>query len=153
MRVVFFGTPELAVPAARDRAGAAATGRAGHLRPAPGSAQGRSLSEPLPDAIQTSTEDPRSTDVAAPKPHRCSQRSRITSYNVCYTKLLRPVATSRSPPRRAPPSTSPPPASTPRITSYNVCYTKLLRARKGTVNCDDVTKNAHQIKHSTRQIR
>ena len=37
---------------------------------------------------------------------------RITSYNVCYTKLL------RRPPRRFRCS---------RITSYNVCYTKLLR--------------------------
>ena len=45
--------------------------------------------------------------------------SRITSYNVCYTKLLRlrfPEVLVMSPS-----------AAKFRITSYNVCYTKLLR--------------------------
>ena len=47
------------------------------------------------------------------------RRSRITSYNVCYTKLLRCIlwALRGSVSRRY----------TSRITSYNVCYTKLLR--------------------------
>ena len=47
--------------------------------------------------------------------------SRITSYNVCYTKLLRP--------RRQPDAGHHDPAGGDRgrITSYNVCYTKLLR--------------------------
>ena len=52
---------------------------------------------------------------------------RITSYNVCYTKLLRvqiPVQTRRPVKLRIPVPRRVP----PRITSYNVCYTKLLRA-------------------------
>ena len=55
------------------------------------------------------------------------KKDRITSYNVCYTKLLRlnPEVLL----------VAPPPVATlsyfkgmfGRITSYNVCYTKLLR--------------------------
>ena len=45
---------------------------------------------------------------------------RITSYNVCYTKLLRT-------PRMQLSFAVYPCANKPRITSYNVCYTKLLR--------------------------
>ena len=44
---------------------------------------------------------------------------RITSYNVCYTKLLRMHMQGQ--PRTMQQS---------RITSYNVCYTKLLRQRR-----------------------
>ena len=52
---------------------------------------------------------------------------RITSYNVCYTKLLRYLekgkfdSTSLSTSRYVA-------ISGGRITSYNVCYTKLLRS-------------------------
>ena len=59
---------------------------------------------------------------------------RITSYSVCYTKLLRIVwsaamwVTAKPRSRCAPPSRPCWMASRlPRITSYNVCYTKLLR--------------------------
>ena len=41
---------------------------------------------------------------------------RITSYNVCYTKLLRDCSTFHELVVKS------------RITSYNVCYTKLLRS-------------------------
>ena len=47
---------------------------------------------------------------------------RITSYNVCYTKLLR-----RSNCRKPCNSSGHKPHEFCRITSYNVCYTKLLR--------------------------
>ena len=52
---------------------------------------------------------------------------RITSYNVCYTKLLRTGDTFS---RRVWSSTKErwKPSGTTRITSYNVCYTKLLRS-------------------------
>ena len=49
--------------------------------------------------------------------------NRITSYNVCYTKLLRntqPIDLVLS-------DVKMPGMSGIRITSYNVCYTKLLR--------------------------
>ena len=80
---------------------------------------------------------------------------RITSYNVCYTKLLRPLLSGRTLPSDGQAKLSPPALSTMvnnghvrlekfmylirhsfsifgpykhgRITSYNVCYTKLLR--------------------------
>ena len=75
---------------------------------------------------------------AADRRGRCRGRGhRITSYNVCYTKLLRAVC---SPSRRVVSSmmiflsfmlsmvaSVPLPRKSPRITSYNVCYTKLLR--------------------------
>ena len=48
------------------------------------------------------------------------QVNRITSYNVCYTKLLRVVVNFLSNAIRYTPEQD-------RITSYNVCYTKLLR--------------------------
>ena len=74
------------------------------------------------------------------------RKNRITSYNVCYTKLLRPVdplrdardhpsltagfsrhadgcTVGRGQRRRRPAAANGP----LRITSYNVCYTKLLR--------------------------
>ena len=64
-------------------------------------------------------------------------RPRITSYNVCYTKLLRGSmvvpATSETIERSSPTSALRrellPVLTRPisRITSYNVCYTKLLR--------------------------
>ena len=61
-------------------------------------------------------------------------RYRITSYNVCYTKLLRPAARAVGPRRRlVKHGAAPGPPDRPgrqrdrRITSYNVCYTKLLR--------------------------
>ena len=53
--------------------------------------------------------------------------NRITSYNVCYTKLLRSSLPSGLPWRRR--STQP---RNSRITSYNVCYTKLLRSLSAT---------------------
>ena len=71
------------------------------------------------------------------------QRCRITSYNVCYTKLLRFTSTQqqkivRSPKPRLIENELPafasrfiqPRLQRPnfRITSYNVCYTKLLRS-------------------------
>ena len=51
-----------------------------------------------------------------------ADHTRITSYNVCYTKLLR-LGTAFAALL----------AGLARITSYNVCYTKLLRSnrRKG----------------------
>ena len=50
---------------------------------------------------------------------------RITSYNVCYTKLLRSVSDcSVASVVGTVPMNSP---RLSRITSYNVCYTKLLR--------------------------
>ena len=64
-----------------------------------------------------------------------SNPCRITSYNVCYTKLLRnlPLAQHLN---KVPPGTDKQYAvvvqkcaSRHRITSYNVCYTKLLRNR------------------------
>ena len=70
--------------------------------------------------------------------------ARITSYNVCYTKLLRDDALDRPAGRtagrcrcRAGWSLEPPELSEAgsqlgaRITSYNVCYTKLLRGGIG----------------------
>ena len=47
-------------------------------------------------------------------PELLTSMTRITSYNVCYTKLLRC-------------SLAPAMSTAARITSYNVCYTKLLR--------------------------
>ena len=64
-----------------------------------------------------------------------TERIRITSYNVCYTKLLRSrrwgstcswSSGSTKGPDGCPRKSSPARSST-RITSYNVCYTKLLR--------------------------
>ena len=53
---------------------------------------------------------------------------RITSYNVCYTKLLRGRDPQGIPSHRARPQHADPGiVHTDRITSYNVCYTKLLR--------------------------
>ena len=72
-------------------------------------------------------------------------QARITSYNVCYTKLLRFIASGMddyvSKPmdtgevtaaisralRNGTQAPEPSPAEMTRITSYNVCYTKLLR--------------------------
>ena len=55
---------------------------------------------------------------------RCASCNRITSYNVCYTKLLRYG-------RRCKRACTAPSLTRSlhayRITSYNVCYTKLLR--------------------------
>ena len=78
---------------------------------------------------------------SCPCPNRMVEEvfnARITSYNVCYTKLLRsnlyaPVRCSTK--LSILPGTtvnrefssSMPPTVTTRITSYNVCYTKLLR--------------------------
>ena len=65
--------------------------------------------------------------------------SRITSYNVCYTKLLRAKVQDRfaeallltlieeGPKAFAKPQDYDVWANIIRITSYNVCYTKLLR--------------------------
>ena len=49
---------------------------------------------------------------------------RITSYNVCYTKLLRSRGYHQCYPRNICYR-----LLVVRITSYNVCYTKLLRLR------------------------
>ena len=71
------------------------------------------------------------TDAAEPD----DANSRITSYNVCYTKLLRVIQPHVYPKLRAGCGTGvglgqfqerEMPGLT-RITSYNVCYTKLLR--------------------------
>ena len=51
--------------------------------------------------------------------------NRITSYNVCYTKLLRFVISSVDLPQSF--LVNPFRTRSVRITSYNVCYTKLLR--------------------------
>ena len=68
---------------------------------------------------------------------------RITSYNVCYTKLLRPLcrggkarcsSAQRSADIRIDGPCYPSPSDhrdDRRITSYNVCYTKLLRGLLG----------------------
>ena len=53
-----------------------------------------------------------------------SAMARITSYNVCYTKLLRYHRTGLYP------LASLPAIPGIRITSYNVCYTKLLRSHR-----------------------
>ena len=55
--------------------------------------------------------------------HIIDRDIRITSYNVCYTKLL-----------RGQPALQPLSGPGCRITSYNVCYTKLLRAQQGLWN-------------------
>ena len=51
---------------------------------------------------------------------------RITSYNVCYTKLLRAINGNKQENEGGDQQ-----HQHPRITSYNVCYTKLLRVRSG----------------------
>ena len=57
---------------------------------------------------------------------------RITSYNVCYTKLLR--IPDRYPTLFSVPGEQPATiVSGFRITSYNVCYTKLLRNNKKSI--------------------
>ena len=68
---------------------------------------------------------------------------RITSYNVCYTKLLRCISSPIDNPRAMMLLSPTPPqsrkaadsagasVSASRITSYNVCYTKLLREVRG----------------------
>ena len=56
--------------------------------------------------------------------------SRITSYNVCYTKLLRDKVADQISDALLDEFLSQDPESKvacDRITSYNVCYTKLLR--------------------------
>ena len=53
-------------------------------------------------------------------------RNRITSYNVCYTKLLRRCAYPIKV-KLATECKSLTHYTKGRITSYNVCYTKLLR--------------------------
>ena len=65
----------------------------------------------------------------SPKPLICRKSilrnwSRITSYNVCYTKLLRVTESEK---KVAGYKTNNILFGIDRITSYNVCYTKLLR--------------------------
>ena len=77
---------------------------------------------------------------------RLVQGSRITSYNVCYTKLLRSLSLFSSTTgtwavpldirvmtRALLPLFSIPAMVSNRITSYNVCYTKLLRELKALI--------------------
>ena len=57
---------------------------------------------------------------------------RITSYNVCYTKLLR-KAELHYPPETEQQAGERENRDQARITSYNVCYTKLLRVKAGLI--------------------
>ena len=83
--------------------------------------------------------------------------NRITSYNVCYTKLLRPTLGSALQLRvleKVVPTISlaSPSTGASRITSYNVCYTKLLRScwRARAPDVGEVQqRNHHQCQRGT----
>ena len=61
------------------------------------------------------------------------KENRITSYNVCYTKLLRKNGACLAMVSSA----------VGRITSYNVCYTKLLRDKKHDIDLTYITSRGN----------